>query len=103
MARTLDIIGERWTLLILRDLFLCGRRRFRDFEENLKGIGPNTLSARLQRLEDEGIVERQFYSTHPLRAEYALTAKGRSLGPVLRALKVWGERHAPAPQKPEPC
>ncbi len=95
VARTLDIVGERWTLLILRDLFLFGQRRFHDFEESLRGIGPNTLSARLQRLENEGIVERHFYSTHPPRAEYALTAKGRSLGPVLRALKVWGERHAP--------
>lgn len=101
VARTLDVIGERWTLLILRDLFLFGPRRFRDFEENLHGIGPNTLSSRLQRLEDEGILAREFYSTHPPRAEYALTAKGRTLGPVLRALKVWGDRHGtPASAKP---
>jgi DNA-binding HxlR family transcriptional regulator len=97
VARTLDIIGERWTLLILRDLFLFGPRRFRDFEESLQGIGPNTLSARLQQLEDEGIVGREFYSTHPPRAEYILTAKGRTLGPVLRALKIWGERHGTPP------
>jgi DNA-binding HxlR family transcriptional regulator len=93
LARTLDIIGERWSVLILRDLFLQGPRKFQDFENSLSGISPNTLSARLKRLEDGGIIERRFYAEHPPRAEYVLTAKGRELGPVMKALRDWGERH----------
>ena len=93
IARTLDIIGERWTILILRDLVVGGARKFQDFERSLAGISPNTLSARLKRLEDAGIVERRFYEQHPPRAEYVLTDKGRSLGPVLKALLEWGSKH----------
>jgi len=93
VARTLDVIGERWSVLLLRDLFLQGPRKFQDFESSLSGISPNTLSARLKRLEEGGIIERQFYAEHPPRAEYVLTAKGRELGPVMKALRAWGERH----------
>jgi DNA-binding HxlR family transcriptional regulator len=93
VARTLDVIGERWTLLILRDLFLHGARKFQDFEASFEGIGPNTLSARLKRLVEAGIVERRFYEEHPPRAEYVLTKKGRDLGPVLAALRKWGEAY----------
>jgi DNA-binding HxlR family transcriptional regulator len=93
VARTLDIIGERWSVLILRDLFLNGARRFQDFENSLSGISPNTLSARLKRLEESGIIERRFYEEHPPRAEDVLTAKGRELGPVMKALRAWGGRH----------
>jgi DNA-binding HxlR family transcriptional regulator len=93
IARTLDVIGERWTILILRDLVVGGPRKFQDFERSLTGISPNTLSARLKRLEDAGIVERRFYEQHPPRAEYMLTEKGSELRPVLRALLEWGQRH----------
>jgi|SRR5580704_4913947 DNA-binding HxlR family transcriptional regulator len=93
MARSLDIIGDRWTMLMLRDLALDGPRKFQDFEQSLSGISPNTLSSRLKTLEDNGIVERRFYSDHPPRAEYVLTAKGTELRPVLRALKAWGEKY----------
>lgn len=93
LARTLDIVGERWTILVLRDLFLHGPRKFQDFESSLIGISPNTLSARLKRLEDTGIIERRFYAEHPPRAEYVLTAKGRDLGPVLKALRGWGTQY----------
>jgi DNA-binding HxlR family transcriptional regulator len=97
VARSLDIIGERWTILILRDLLLGGPRRFQDFENSLAGISPNTLSARLKRLEEHGVVERRFYEQHPPRAEYVLTAKGRQLGPVLKTLLDWGRKHTVAP------
>ena len=97
IARTLDIIGERWTILILRDLLLQGPRKFQDFEASLVGISPNTLSARLKRLEESGVVERRFYEQHPPRAEYALTEKGEELRPVLRALLDWGRKHTVAP------
>ena len=98
IARTLDIIGERWTILILRDLLLEGPRKFQDFQQSLAGISPNTLSARLKRLEESGVVERRFYEQHPPRAEYLLTAKGRALGPVLKALLDWGRSHTPPPR-----
>lgn len=94
VARTLDVVGERWSLLILRDLLRQGARKFQDFETSLAGIGPNTLSARLKRLEEAGVIERRFYERHPPRAEYVLTEKGRDLGSVLLALKAWGEKHA---------
>jgi DNA-binding HxlR family transcriptional regulator len=93
IARTLDVIGDRWTILILRDLVVEGPRKFQDFERSLRGISPNTLSTRLKRLEGEGIIERRFYDQHPPRAEYLLTDKGSDLRPVLRALLEWGQRH----------
>ncbi len=93
VARTLDIIGERWTILILRDLLKQGPRRFQDFQLSLSGVSPNTLSARLKSLEEHGIIERKFYEEHPPRAEYVLTEKGRMLGPVLKALLEWGQKY----------
>jgi DNA-binding HxlR family transcriptional regulator len=93
VARTLDVIGERWTILLLRDLFLHGPRRFQDFQESLVGVAPNTLSARLKDLETQGLVARKLYSEHPPRLEYHLTEKGKSLGPVLKAIREWGRRH----------
>jgi DNA-binding HxlR family transcriptional regulator len=97
VARTLDIVGERWTMLIVRDLVMSGPRKFQDFEQSLRGISPNTLSARLKRLEDAGIVERRFYEQHPPRAEYVLTVRGRELGPVLKALFDWGRKNTAPP------
>jgi DNA-binding HxlR family transcriptional regulator len=91
--RALDIVGERWTILILRDLVTRGPRKFQDFERSLAGISPNTVSARLTRLGEAGIVERRFYEQHPPRAEYVLSEKGKELRPVLRTLFDWGERH----------
>jgi DNA-binding HxlR family transcriptional regulator len=97
IARTLELVGERWTLLILRDVFL-GVRRFDDFQRNL-GIARNVLTDRLARLGDEGILERWPYQERPERFEYRLTAKGRDLWPVLHALVTWGDTHA-APHGP---
>jgi DNA-binding HxlR family transcriptional regulator len=93
VARTLDVIGERWTILLLRDLLLEGPRRFQDFQESLPGVAPNTLSARLKDLEKHGLIARRIYSEHPPRLEYRLTDRGKSLGPVLKALRDWGKRH----------
>ena len=89
IARTLDIVGSRWTLLIIRDL-LTGAMRFQDFQERLPGIAPNVLSDRLKILEEQGIVRREFYSDHPPRATYALTDSGQELGVVVLALARWG-------------
>jgi DNA-binding HxlR family transcriptional regulator len=88
VARTLDVVGEWWTLLIIRDAFL-GARRFEDFKAT--GIADNILSARLKKLVDEGIFERRPYQERPDRFEYLPTEKGRDLLPVLAALRRWGQ------------
>lgn len=93
VARTLDAIGARWTPLILRDLLLHGARRFQELQDSLKGIAPTTLSDRLKTLERHGIVERRFYVQHPPRAEYVLTRKGLDLGPVVHAMRDWGDKY----------
>ena len=95
LYRAETVIGEKWTALILRELFIEGTRRFQDFVSSPAGIAPNTLSARLKRLTDQGVIERHLYSDHPPRYEYALTKKGRALGPILEAMKAWGERYEP--------
>jgi len=92
IARALDVIGEKWSLLILRDLFRKGPLRFQALQESLAGVAPNTLSARLKGLESQGVIEARLYETHPPRFEYLLTEKGRALGPVLKSLHNWGER-----------
>lgn len=93
VARTLDILGDRWSILILRDLVLDGPLKFSEMQQALDGISPNTLSSRLKTLEEHGIVERRFYDQHPPRAEYVLTARGRELRPILKTLHDWGERY----------
>lgn len=93
VARTLDLIGERWTILLLRDLLLHGPRRFQDFQASLPGVAPNTLSARLKAMEDSGLVSRLLYNERPPRLEYVLTAKGKSLGPIVKAMREWGRKH----------
>lgn len=93
VARTLDLIGERWTLLLLRDLLLHGPRRFQDFQTSLPGVAPNTLSARLKAMEDNKLVRRVLYNERPPRLEYVLTDKGKSLGPVVKAMRDWGNKH----------
>jgi DNA-binding HxlR family transcriptional regulator len=92
VARTLDSVGERWTLLIIRDL-LFGTMRFQDFQERLPGLAPNVLSARLKTLEAHGLVRRDFYSDHPPRASYTLTDRGHELGLVVLAVGRWGIRN----------
>lgn len=92
VARTLNVIGDRWAILVLRDLFLYGPRKFQDFEASLKGITPGVLSQRLKNFEEHGIIESRLYAAHPPRYEYLLSEKGRALGPVLGAMKSWGER-----------
>jgi DNA-binding HxlR family transcriptional regulator len=93
VARTLDLIGERWTILLLRDLLLHGPRRFQDFQASLSGIAPNTLSSRLKAMEDNGLVRRELYSERPPRLEYVLTDKGKSLGPIVKAMREWGTKN----------
>jgi DNA-binding HxlR family transcriptional regulator len=90
IARPLSVLGERWALLVIRDVSL-GRRRFDEIQSSL-GVATNVLSQRLTTLTEEGILERRPYSEHPERFEYRLTEKGRELMPVLWALLRWGDR-----------
>jgi DNA-binding HxlR family transcriptional regulator len=98
IARTLDVVGEWWTLLIVRDALL-GIRRFEDFKQT--GIADNILAARLKTLTEAGILERRQYQSRPDRYEYLLTDKGAALAPVIAALRGWGrawtagEDHSP--------
>jgi DNA-binding HxlR family transcriptional regulator len=92
LAGALEVIGERWTLLIVRNAFY-GIRRFDDHQRWL-GIARNVLQSRLTRLVDEGILSKQLYQERPPRYEYRLTQKGRDLWPVLVTLLQWGDRHA---------
>ena len=91
VAQALEIIGERWTWLIIRDAFL-GLTRFIEFEQSL-GIARNVLSDRLNRLVDEGIFERVLYQERPARHEYRLTQKGSDLFTALNALRQWGDQY----------
>jgi len=107
IARTVAVLGERWTLVILREAF-NRRRRFEDIQRDL-GIARNILADRLQRLVAEGILERRAYQQRPERFEYRLTDKGRDLYPVLIALMQWGDRYTAGEAGPpvelihEPC
>jgi DNA-binding HxlR family transcriptional regulator len=92
IAQALDVVGEWWSLLILRDAFQ-GVRRFEDFQRRL-GVARNVLSERLQRLVDEGVIERRLYQSKPDRYEYRLTDKGLDLYPVIIGLLRWGDKWA---------
>jgi DNA-binding HxlR family transcriptional regulator len=92
VAQCLEVVGEWWSMLIVRDAFL-GVTRFDRFQERL-GISRNILNQRLMRLVQEGIMQRVRYNEHPPRYEYRLTAKGRDLWPVLTAMRQWGDKHA---------
>ncbi len=94
VACTLDILGDRWTLLIVRDLIL-GRTRFKEFADAPEGIPTNILSERLERLLAQGIIARKPAADGGKRLAYALTAKGESLRPILRELRDWGLRWQP--------
>ena len=97
-ARALELVGERWSLLIIRDALFRGRTRFADFQHSL-GLATNVLATRLDGFVAAGLMERRTYSTHEDHYEYLLTEKGRDLAPVVIALTEWGDRHA-APNGP---
>jgi DNA-binding HxlR family transcriptional regulator len=98
VARTLEIVGEKWALLAVREVFLGNRR----FDEMVRRTGAprDTLAARLRTLVDAGILERQPYSEHPARFEYRLTEAGRELYPVILSLMRWGDRYLAGPGGP---
>jgi DNA-binding HxlR family transcriptional regulator len=98
VAKTAQIIGNRWTPLIVRDL-ADGCRRFSELERSLGGISPKTLSERLKRMEECGVVERHCFAEVPPRVEYSLTPKGHALIPVIESMRLFGDEWL----APEPC
>jgi DNA-binding HxlR family transcriptional regulator len=98
IAATLDVVGERWSLLIVRNVML-GLRRFEEMQQNL-GIARNVLQSRLSGLVEQGVLERRAYQERPARYEYRLTEKGLDLWPTIVALMQWGDRHALAAAGP---
>ena len=101
VCRTAEIVCAKWTLLLIRDL-AEGRSRFCELERSLSGISPRTLSLRLRALEEEGIVERVTYPEVPPRVEYALTAKGEALLPIVDGMRAYGEEWLGAACTDEP-
>ena len=97
VAQCLEVVGEWWTMLIIRDAFF-GVTRFDQFQQRL-GIARNVLQQRLERLVEQQVLERTAYSEHPPRYDYRLTTKGRDLWPVLNAMRQWGDDYA-APEGP---
>jgi len=94
VACTLDILGDKWTLLVVRDLLL-GKTTYTGFQKSPEGIPTNLLADRLKRLLAAGIIEKSRYQEHPVRYAYHLTQKGHDLQPVLSAMIDWGNKHIP--------
>lgn len=97
---TLDLIGDRWTLLVIRDMMFFGKQRFEEFLESPEGISTNILANRLKLLEDLGLATKQPYSNHSRRMNYHLTEQGKSLRPILKVITAWGLKHIPDTQIP---
>jgi DNA-binding HxlR family transcriptional regulator len=91
IAGALDVVGEKWSLLVVRELFL-GVRRFSDIAANT-GAPRDILTSRLRRLEEQGVITRRVYSEHPPRHEYVLTESGKDLRPIIMTLKHWGDTY----------
>ena len=99
VARSLDLLGDRWSLLVIRDL-LFGKTRYGDFLTSAEGIPTNILADRLKRLEEAGIVASALYSRHSRRKDYRLTEAGEALRPVVAALRDWGLAQFPGTRVP---
>jgi DNA-binding HxlR family transcriptional regulator len=91
VAKTLKIIGSRWTMMILHQIFE-GHNRFGELQRSLVGISPKTLSQRLKELEQDGIIERHLFAEVPLHVEYTLTSKGQTLSKIFKEMAKWGQQ-----------
>ncbi len=100
ITSTLDILGDKWTLVVIRDLFL-GKRRYGEFQASPEAIPTNILAERLKRLEAAGLVVKELYQDNPPRAEYFLTRRGADLAPTLRAIRDWGIKYIEGTSVPE--
>ncbi|MCZ4281094.1 helix-turn-helix domain-containing protein [Kiloniella laminariae] len=93
ISRSLDILGDRWTLLVIRDLMFFGKNQYGEFLASPEGISTNILADRLKNLEQVGIISKEAYQHNPVRYTYSLTSKGKDLQPALAALFSWGLEH----------
>ena len=98
ITNVLDTLGDKWTLLVIRDLVL-GKRRYQEFQSSPEKIASNILANRLTKLEAAGLITRRAYQQNPTRYEYLLTRKGNGLKPVLEAIIVWGKKHYPGTRR----
>lgn len=99
IASTLDLVGDRWTLVLLRDM-INGKTRYSDFLDSPERITTNVLADRLAKMETAGLVTRSAYQDRPTRYEYKLTKKGRDLHPIVQAMCRWANKHIPGTWKP---
>ena len=95
ITNVLDLLGDKWTLLVIRDLVL-GKRRYQEFLSSPEAMASNILAERLKRLQTGGLIRRRIYQRNPLRYEYVLTQKGKALEPILEAILAWGKSNIPA-------
>ena len=95
IANVLDLIGDKWSLLIVRDMLIFNKHRYRDFLDADEGIPTNILADRLKRLEENGLIEKSPYQQHPVRYEYHLTDKGQDLERLVQEMVRWGLKHIP--------
>lgn len=102
MAGALDLLGDKWSLLVVRDLLFLGRRRYNELLASPEGIPSNILADRLRRLEEAGLMRKQSYQRKPMRYEYHLTTRGLELLPVFKELTRWANRHIPGTATPAP-
>jgi DNA-binding HxlR family transcriptional regulator len=100
IAGTLDIVGDKWSLLVVRDLLFLGKRLYGEFAQSDEGIPTNILADRLKRLEETGLLTKKPYQSNPVRHEYRLTPKGEELFPVLREMIRWADKHVPGTYVP---
>ncbi len=100
IASALDLVGDKWTLIVVRDLFL-GKHRYGEFQASPEAIPSNILAERLKRLEAAGLVVKEYYQENPPRAEYFLTQRGADLAPILRTMREWGKKHIAGTFVPE--
>src|SRR6478735_12395697 len=101
ISTALEIVGDRWTLLLIRDLMFAGKRHFREFLQSEEAISSNVLADRLNALVENGIVTKGGDPTHAQKAVYSLTEKGLELLPVLVAMSAWTQKHFPKTRRPE--
>ena len=93
VTNTLDLIGDKWTLLVIRDMLFFKKKSFNEFLESPEGIATNILTERLKRLEEHGIIKKRPYTKAPVRYEYILTRRGEDLRPLLMEMIRWGNTH----------
>jgi len=98
ITNVLDLLGDKWTLLVIRDLVL-GKRRYQEFLDSPEDMASNILADRLNRLQDSGLIVRRAYQRNPIRYEYFLTKRGKELEPILEAIVLWGKKQYPGTEK----